>query len=205
MGDTALEYAFCHISFIPSLPGTESSFIKCVGVMFQTSQCVQARVGASESSTISARLFVPSGIPSIDSGGLISSPSLVYFSGIKPLFSNALLVTLRVCVSGQYRSFFSYHGNLIIFYNCMLNRLHIPDGAHFGNHTCSFDCDDIRTRNSGHLPGTTLAVIPWWHPQLQSTIFPLCHDCIWTCYCCRIFQTNQVVQPNFPFWSGWCF
>src|SRR5208283_4940265 len=48
--------------------------------------------GASGSSTISARLFVPAGKPDQASGGDTSSPSQVYFLGIASPVANASLL-----------------------------------------------------------------------------------------------------------------
>src|SRR3989338_7059533 len=50
--------------------------------------------GASGSSTISAKLFVPAGAPGPASGGEISRPSQVYGGGISPLCANALEVSI---------------------------------------------------------------------------------------------------------------
>ncbi len=47
--------------------------------------------GASGSSTITARLVAASGTPDQDSGGAMFSPSQVYFDGIAPPSSNAVL------------------------------------------------------------------------------------------------------------------
>jgi len=81
--------------FIPSVPGTLfSSILFFVGGMFQTIQWSHVPIGASGSSTIKVRLCVPSGMPSIFRGGLTSSPSHVYFDGMKPLFWKAELVIM---------------------------------------------------------------------------------------------------------------
>src|SRR3990172_12607844 len=50
--------------------------------MFQTTQWSNVPLGASGSSITSARLFASLGVPSIVRGGLVSSPSQLYFFGI---------------------------------------------------------------------------------------------------------------------------
>lgn len=59
--------------------------------MFHITQCVNGPLGASTSTTVSARLFAVCGVPDIASGGEILLPSHVYCDGIVPLFSNAEL------------------------------------------------------------------------------------------------------------------
>src|SRR5947207_10510416 len=63
--------------------------------MFQTSQWVQVRPGASGSSTIKARLLTVLGRFSMRRGGFTFEASHVYFFGIFPPSENVLLVTLR--------------------------------------------------------------------------------------------------------------
>src|SRR5205085_9763509 len=70
--------------------------------MFQTSQWVQVRPGASGSSTIKARLFAPAGTFSMRRGGLTLESSQVYFFGIFPPSANALLVTLSELRAGAF-------------------------------------------------------------------------------------------------------
>lgn len=77
-----------------------------VGKMLKTTQWVHVPRGASGSSTISTRLFVPSGIPSHCSGGEIFSPSQVYFDGIDSFSLNTWLVKCKLISS-------SVHGMVI--------------------------------------------------------------------------------------------
>jgi hypothetical protein len=53
-----------------------------VGGMLYTTQWIRVQPGASGSSTIKAKLLVPSGADSHTRAGEISSPSQVYFEGI---------------------------------------------------------------------------------------------------------------------------
>ena len=68
--------------------------------MFQTSQWVQVRPGASGSSTIKARVLTVLGRFSMRRGGFVFESSQVYFLGIFPPSENALLVTLREAAAG---------------------------------------------------------------------------------------------------------
>jgi len=62
------------------------------GLMQIIEQCTQAILGAgaSGSSTISARLFAPSGAPANISAGETSLPSQVYFAGIAPICTKSV-------------------------------------------------------------------------------------------------------------------
>jgi hypothetical protein len=79
---------------MPSVPGIVFSSISRVsGGIFQTIQWSNVPMGASGSSTIRAKPFVSSGMPSMVKWGFTSAPSQVYFAGISLLFSNAGLLT----------------------------------------------------------------------------------------------------------------
>jgi len=74
-----------------------------VGGMFHTIQCTQSPIGASGSSTIRTKDLASVGTLEICSGGLMFSPSHVYFGGRFWLFSNAWLVRcMVVMVSGLF-------------------------------------------------------------------------------------------------------
>jgi hypothetical protein len=61
----------------------------------KTTQWTQVPAGASGSSMISAKLFVPPGAPLHASGGDTSIPSQVNYSGIDPLALKAVEVSVK--------------------------------------------------------------------------------------------------------------
>lgn len=65
--------------------------------ILKSTQCTHVPRGASGSSTISARVFVPFGIPDHSSGGDTFSPSHVYFFGIiSPSLKAALITVISI-------------------------------------------------------------------------------------------------------------
>jgi hypothetical protein len=60
--------------------------------IFHTTKWSKVPLGASGSSTIKTSVFASFGTPSNVKGGLISSPSHVYFDGIFVFFSKAELL-----------------------------------------------------------------------------------------------------------------
>src|SRR2546428_153095 len=79
-----------------SFLGTFSSSAPMLAGRFHRTQWTQVPAGASGSSAIRAKLFVPATAPDQERGGETSCPSQVYLAGIGPPWGNAwLLISMR--------------------------------------------------------------------------------------------------------------